>query len=155
MNVVIGIALAVHALAAVLLVGGLFFSLLILRPSAQTLDHNLNLTLWRDTLSRFLPRGWIGIALLLLTGHGMVRLVYSHLSSAPSFVRAMLGLAVLLTGVFAYVQFVHWRRFARAVQSAEWTAAERFIRPLRLGLTVMLVLGLLTVLVGSAGRYFA
>jgi uncharacterized membrane protein len=149
-----GILLAFHTLATVFLVGGLFFTLLILRPSAQSLEPTVRLTLWRDVLSRFFLRAWIGMAVLLVSGLAMVRLGFGSLVATAPYVRAMLGLGVLLTIVFAYLQFVPWPRFRRAVIAAKWPLAETHVNRLRLVLTIILAVGILTVVIGSGGRYF-
>ena len=149
-----GIALAIHAQATVFLVGGLLFTLIILRPSTQVLEVPERLRLWRSVLRRFLPRAWLGIFVLIATGHILVRATYGDLLTAPHFVQVMLVLAVLLAFGFAYVHFVPYRRFRQSVDRADWSLAEENIRRLRVALTLVLALGFLTVIVGSGGRYF-
>jgi uncharacterized membrane protein len=149
-----GIILAVHTVATVFLVGGLFFTLLILNPSVRALDSSVRLTLWRDVLSRFFLRASIGIAVLLVTGLAMVRLGFGSLAAAGPSVQAMMGLAVLLTIVFAYLLFVPWPHFKRAILAAEWPLAETHINRVRLVLMIILALGVVTVVIGSGGRYF-
>jgi uncharacterized membrane protein len=149
-----GILLAFHTLATVLLVGGLFFTLLILRPSTLSLEPTVRLTLWRDVLSRFFLRAWIGIAVLLVTGLAMMRLAFGSLVATAPYVRAMLALGVLLAIVFAYVHFVPWQHFKRAALAAEWPLAETHVSHVRLLLTIILALGVVTVVIGSGGRYF-
>jgi uncharacterized membrane protein len=148
-------ALAVHTVAAVFLVGGLLFALLILRPSARALESSASLTLWRDSLARFLARAWVALALLLGSGHAMIHLTYGHLASAPPFVRVMLGLGLAIAVALAYLQFVPWRRFQQAVAAAGWPTAQQRIGQVRFVLAILMVLGLLTVLIGSGGRYFS
>jgi uncharacterized membrane protein len=152
---VITLALAIHTVAAVFLVGGLIFALVIMRPGAQALEQDTNLTLWRDTLQRFLARGWIALALLLGSGHAMIRLTYGHLASAPLFVRLMLGLGLAITAIFAYLQFFPWRQFRQAVATSGWPIAQQRIAQVRQVLAILMALGVLTVLVGSSGRYFS
>jgi uncharacterized membrane protein len=55
--------------------------------------------------------------------------------------------------LFAHVFFAPWKRFRRAVAAANWTEAERNIKQIRVLVLVNLVLGLITVVVGSSGRY--
>lgn len=149
-----GIVLAIHVQATVFLVGGLLFTLLILRPSAQDLADADRLRLWRSVLRRFMPRAWLGLLVLLTTGYILVQASYGGLLGAPPFVKLMLGLALLLALAFAYLHFVHFRRFGSAVDRSDWTVAERDIRGLRVALALVLTLGFLTVIVGSSGRYF-
>lgn len=149
------VALAVHAAAAVFLVGGLMFALIILKPGAQALDERANLTLWRDSLRRFLARSWIAVVLLLASGYGLIHLIYGSLPSAPRFVRAMGALALAIAAVLAYVQFFPWRAFREAVAASTWPTATRKVSEVRTALAILMVLGLLAVLIGSAGRYFS
>ena len=51
------IAIALHVIAAVLWVGGMFFAYLILRPTAATYDPRRRLTLWAGVFKRFFPLG--------------------------------------------------------------------------------------------------
>ena len=48
-------AIAIHALAAVIWVGGMFFAYMVLRPSAGPLEAPVRLQLWERVFSRFFP----------------------------------------------------------------------------------------------------
>jgi uncharacterized membrane protein len=48
-----GLGLAIHTLAAVIWVGGMFFAHVVLRPSAKPLDPATRLALWERVLGRF------------------------------------------------------------------------------------------------------
>jgi len=148
-------ALAMHSLAAAFLVGGLFFAVAILSPSAQSLERTASLAIWRDALARFLVRGWIGLALLLTSGVVMVQLVYGRPAFVPAFVRVMMALGAALAVTFAYLQFVPWRRFRDAVAASEWPAAQQQINAIRRTLMFLLFIGILTIVVGSGGRYLS
>jgi len=66
-------ALALHALAAVIWVGGMAFAYLFVRPVAgQALDAPARLALWSGVFARFFPIVWISIGVLLVTGYYMV-----------------------------------------------------------------------------------
>ena len=66
------LAVALHALAAVIWVGGMFFAYVVLRPSVAELAAPERLLLWRRVLGRFFT--WVlgCIAVLLLSGYHMV-----------------------------------------------------------------------------------
>ena len=55
-----------HALAAVVWVGGMFFARLVLAPAAASLEPGPRLTLWSRVLGRFFP--WVFAAIILLLG---------------------------------------------------------------------------------------
>jgi uncharacterized membrane protein len=56
--------------------------------------------------------------------------------------------------IYAHLYFAPWRRFRRAVAAGEWPIAAKYIDQIRLLVTINLVLGLITVVVGAAGRYY-
>jgi uncharacterized membrane protein len=148
------IGIAFHILAAVMWVGGLYFMLVILRPSMGTLEPAVRFPLWYSILSRFFPLVWIGIAVLLASGFGMAHFGFGGLASVGSYVRAMAATGLLTTAVYAFIYFAPWRTFGRAVHSADWIAAEKSIGQIRLLITTDLILGVVTVVVGASGRYF-
>jgi hypothetical protein len=51
--------LSVHNLAVVIWVGGMFFALVVLRPSAGHLDPAVCLALWERVLQRFFVWSWL------------------------------------------------------------------------------------------------
>src|SRR6516225_3728679 len=73
---------AIHLLAAVFWVGGMAFAYMVLRPAAAALDPPGRLLLWRRVFARFLP--WVGVSIvvLLLSGFGMIFLIFGQPSNA-------------------------------------------------------------------------
>ncbi len=65
------LGLAIHILAAVIWVGGMFFAYLVLRPSAGPLEPALRLSLWQRVFARFFPVVWASILALVASGYGM------------------------------------------------------------------------------------
>ena len=63
---------ALHVLAAVVWVGGMFFAYMVLRPSAGPLQSDTRLKLWHRVFQRFFPWVWASIILLLVSGYGMI-----------------------------------------------------------------------------------
>ena len=66
------ILLALHLLAAVVWVGGMFFAYMALRPAAGGLAPRERLELWQRVFDRFLYWVWAAVVLLLVTGYWMV-----------------------------------------------------------------------------------
>ena len=64
--------IALHVLAAVVWVGGMFFAYMVLRPSAGPLDPPARLALWQRVFGRFFPWVWASIAVLLISGYTML-----------------------------------------------------------------------------------
>jgi len=62
------LGLALHIVAAVIWVGGMFFAYMVLRPSAGPLEPALRLPLWHRVFGRFFPWVWASIVALLASG---------------------------------------------------------------------------------------
>lgn len=52
-----------------------------------------------------------------------------------------------------YVYFGPWRRYCRTMSRRDWTAAQKELTRVRVGLGVILVLGLVASSVSAVGRY--
>ena len=146
--------LAAHILAAVFWVGGMAFAYTILRPAAGAIEPPVRLTLWRDVFSRFLP--WVGLAIvaLLASGYGMMFLSFGGFHRAPLFVHVMQGTGIVMMLLYLHLYFAPWRRMQKAVSAAQWPVAGQQLGTIRKLVAINLVLGVITVLVGSTGRYW-
>ena len=147
------LGLAFHILAAVIWVGGMFFAHLVLRPSAGPLDTPTRLALWGRVLGRFFTWVWLSIAALLVSGFAMVLIGFGGFASLAHYINVMMAVGIVMMLLFAHVFFAPWKRFRGAVAAANWTEAERNIKQIRILVTVNLVLGLVTVVVGASGRF--
>ena len=145
---------ALHVLAAVIWVGGMFFAHLILRPSLVSLEPSSRLPVWQRVFVRFFPWVWLSIIALFGSGIGMVSLEFGGFSTLSGYVQVMMALGVLMTLIYLYLYFVPWRRFRAATSTSDWSRADSQIRQIRLLVTTNLALGLITVVIGSSGRFF-
>ena len=148
------IGMALHVLAAVIWVGGMFFAHMILRPSAGPLEPAVRLSLWSRVFPRFFLWVWLSVAGLLVSGFGMVFLGLGGFAGVGGSVHAMTALGVVMMAVFAYIFFAPWPRFRRAVSAADWPVAETNLRAIRLLVTTNLALGLVTSAIGASGGCF-
>jgi uncharacterized membrane protein len=148
------IGVAFHVVAAVIWVGGMFFALMILRPSTGPLDPPTRLSLWQRVFARFFPWVWGAVAVLLVSGFTMVIWGFGGFAKIGTYVHLMMGLGIIMMLIYAHLYFAPWRRFRRAVAAGEWPVAAKYIDQIRLLVTINLVLGLITVVVGAAGRYY-
>ncbi|MCC7273301.1 MAG: CopD family protein [Alphaproteobacteria bacterium] len=146
-----GTLVALHALAAAIWVGGMAFAHFCLRPAARSFDPPVRLRLMTSVLDRFFRFVWGAIALLLLTGYGILAMrgfdtfgLYVHLMQAAGIVMMLL---------FAHLWFAPWRRLQRAVGDADWPAAARQLDQIRQIVAINLMLGTATVLLGAGGRW--
>ncbi len=148
------VALILHALSAVVWVGGMFFALVMLRPAAQQLQPAPRLELWSRVLGRFFAWVIAAIVLLLASGYGMVFGVYAGFHGIGLHVHIMQGLGIIMMLLFFHLYFAPWRRFRAALARQDHAAAGRQLGQIRMIVTINLLLGLITVAVGSSGRYW-
>jgi len=144
---------ALHVLAALIWIGGMFFAHLILRPSLQALEPSSRFPVWQRVFARFFPWVWLSIIALFGSGVGMVSLEFGGFSTLNGYVQVMMALGGLMTLIYLYVYFVPWRRFRAATAASDWPLAGSQIRLIRLAVTTNLVLGLITVVIGATGRF--
>ncbi len=140
-----------HLLGVVVWVGGMFFAYMALRPAASILlDPPQRLPLWSATLQRFF--GWVWVSVVLVLGSGFYML--SELSSVariPSYVHVMLYIGVVMTMIFAYVYAAPFAVLKRAVAAKNWKEGGAALNRIRIAVAVNLGLGLLNVVVATAG----
>jgi uncharacterized membrane protein len=148
------IGVAFHIVAAVIWVGGMFFALVILRPSTGPLDPPVRLALWQRVFSRFFPWVWAAVVVLLVTGFAMVLWGFGGFARIGMYVHVMMGVGILMMLIYAHLYFAPWQRFRRAVTASDWPTAGKNIEQIRLMVTINLILGLITVVIGAAGRYY-
>jgi len=148
------VLVALHALAAVLWVGGMFFAYTVLRPSAGPLEPRLRLALWHRVFSRFFPFVWASIAVLLVSGYAMLFLRFGGFAGAGLHIQIMQATGLLMMLLFLHLFFAPWRRFSRAVAAGALADAAAALDQIRRIVAINLVLGLITVAAGSGGRFW-
>ena len=148
------ISLILHALSAVVWVGGMFFAHQVLRPAAATLEPGPRLALWSRVLGRFFAWVFAAVILLLLTGYTMVFEVFGGFAKIGLHIQLMQGIGILMVLLFLHLYFAPWRRFRAAVARQDWAEGGRQLGQIRTIVTVNLVLGIIVVAIGSSGRYW-
>ena len=148
------VALILHVLSAVAWVGGMFFALLMLRPALGPLDPVVRLALWERVFSRFFPWVFAAIVLLLASGYAMVFGVFAGFRGIGLHVHIMQATGIIMMLAFFHIYYAPWRRFRAALARDDRAEAARQLDQIRWIVTINLVLGLVTVAVGSSGRYW-
>jgi uncharacterized membrane protein len=144
-----------HLLGIVIWVGGMFFAHQILRPvAADRLEPPLRLPLWVGVFKRFFPWVWICIALVLVSGLFMIGFL-GGMGRVPLYVHAMLGTGTIMMAIFAYVFFVPYARLKQAVANQDWKAGGASLANIRQLVGINLALGLITIVIATAGAMFA
>ena len=146
--------IALHLLATVVWVGGMFFAYVALRPVAATLlDPPQRLPLWTHTFARFFPWVWIAVVLLPATGYAMVFGVFGGMGQVGLHVHLMQGLGWIMILMFMHVYFAPFPRMRRAVTIGDFPEAGSQLAQIRRIIGINLILGLIVVVIASAGRY--
>jgi uncharacterized membrane protein len=148
------LAVTLHLLAAVLWVGGMFFAYMCLRPAALALDPPQRMPLWAGAFARFFPWVWAAVVVLPATGYWMIFNVFGGMGQAGLYIHLMQGLGIMMIAIYLHVFFAPYRRFQRAVAAADFAAAGKQLGQIRQMIAINLSLGLLTVIIGSAGKYW-
>jgi len=146
----LAIAFGLHQLATVIWVGGMFFAHLALRPAAkQTLKGVERLKLMQVVFRRFFP--WVWICVITLWATGAWGLAAQGIGGVH--VHLMMGLAGLMTAIFIYIFFGPYRKFKLALEHEDFGRAGAKLGIIRGLILVNLLLGIVTLLVGSIGRF--
>lgn len=146
--------ISIHIISAVLWVGGMFFSLLVLRPTAVELfDPPNRLNLWRSVFTRFFPWVWGFVIALPVSGYAFM--AQFGFDSFGYHVKIMQVLGFIMIFVYLHVFFAPYKRLRRFLDGGQIQEAAKQLNQIRILITVNLVLGLIVIIVGASGRYWA
>lgn len=145
--------LGAHALFAVLWVGGMFFAYQILRPSVPGIDPPPErLKLWGRVFERFFHWVWIAAVALPSTGYWMIYVDFGGFRGAGIHIHWMHGTGWLMVMFFIYLYMKPYKLFRDAIAAENWGNAKANLERIRKIVLTNLVLGVITVLLGSTGR---
>ncbi len=143
--------LFLHVAAVTIWVGGMFFAYVCLRPvAAIQLEPPARLRLWRAVFGRFFPLVWLAVALLLITGLGMMLMV--GMKAAPIHWHMMFLTGLVMMIIFAHVYFAPYRRLIRAVSAADWPDGGAALAQIRKLVALNTALGFVTIALATGGR---
>jgi uncharacterized membrane protein len=146
-------AISFHLLAATVWVGGMFFAYVVLRPiAADIFQPPQRLLLWQRLFSQFFLWVWLAIIALLISGHTMISLL-GGMAAVAMHVHIMMMLGYLMMFIFMHLYFAPFKRLKTAVSAENWPEAGNQLNTIRKIIAVNLGLGLVTIVVASAGRY--
>lgn len=148
------IALALHVLAVVIWVGGMFFAYMALRPVAATvLEPPQRLTLWNGVFAHFFPWVWASIIVILGSGYWMLLGPYGGFANAPVFVHLMNGLGLVMMLIFFHVYFAPYQKLRKAVAAQNWPEGGKALAQIRVSVGINTLIGMLTILIAAGGKY--
>ena len=143
------VLLALHVLAVVIWVGGMFFAYNVMRPAAvEVLEPPLRLKLWVATFRRFFPWVWLSVIIILISGLWMMM----TLPKAPAYIHIMLALGVIMMLIFGHVYFGPYRRLKHAVTKENWPEGGKYLGQIRTLVGINTIIGLVTIIVATAGK---
>lgn len=147
------IAIVLHALFAVIWVGGMFFAWLCLRPAASALEPAVRQQLWAASLGRYFP--WIIAAVVIVLGSGFYMIsLLGGMGVVSPWVHGMLGLGIVMSLLFLHVLFAPFKRLKRAVAAGDTAAGGKQLGQLRVLVGLNLLLGLLAVIAGALASLY-
>lgn len=140
-----------HLMAAMLWVGGIFFTHVVLRPSMlEILEAERRLRLWDAVLMRFFHWVWGAVGVLMVTGFFMVYLA-GGVGHETRRVQIMIPMALSMVGIFVYVFFFCYVPMNVHLSKQRWLEAEILLGRIRGWVTVNLLLGLSTITIAATG----
>lgn len=149
------ILLALHTIAAVIWVGGMFFAYMAARPAlAGLLEPPVRLPVWEKIFARFFAWVWVSIVVLLASGLWIIFGHYGGMKETPLYVHLMLGSGSLMMALFVFLFFVPYQGMRQALAIQDIPTAAARLAAIRRIIDTNLILGLITIVIGTAGRYW-
>ncbi len=149
-----GSALLLHVIAAVVWVGGMFFAYMVLRPvAAAQLEPPQRLRLWVGVFGLFFPWVWVSVAILLASGLGLIFGFFGGMGGVRMHVHLMLALGGVMMLIFFHVFFAPYARLKRAVASADWPQGAKHLAQIRRLVGINTLLGVVTIAIAVGGRF--
>jgi uncharacterized membrane protein len=150
MNLSVAIPLALHQLASIVWIGGMFFAHFALRPTIkQMLEPPARIQVALGVFRRFFPWVWASIATLWVSGLWIGIVVFEK--KLALHVHVMMGTGLLMTLVFVFLYAVPYRKMRAAVEYENWRRASAKFSTIRKLMAFNLMLGLITAVVAVTG----
>ena len=141
---------AAHVLAALVWVGGMFFSWMILRPeAARSLEAPERLSLWLGVFKRFFNWVWACVIILPITGIGMLHLGMNGFANMPRYIQLMAGLFLVMFALFLRIQLLLLPVLRSAVAMQDWPAGADALAKMRRLVGINLLVGLSVVAIAT------
>ncbi len=149
------LAITLHLLSVVIWVGGMFFAYMVLRPAVENLlEPPIRLALWSSVFKRFFSWVWLSIIVLLGSGLWMIFDRPDGMANMGLHIYIMLGLGVFMMLLFMHVYFGALRRLQYAIIESDWETGRVKLNQIRMLIKTNLILGLLIIIIATAGRYW-
>ena len=154
----LGVAHALHVIMAIIWIGGMLFTVLVLRPAILKIDPPLEppvrLSIFHAVLKRFFILVWVAVVLILFTGYWLLIARFGDFGAAPLYVHLMHIGGLVMAVLFVYLYFTAYWPMKRAFKQQGFPAAAESLDKIRRIVQINLMLGLVVVIIATAGRYF-
>jgi len=146
------ILLFIHLLCAAFWVGGMATMHFAVRPAAvATLEPPLRLRTMAAALRRFFVGVDAAITLLFASGVAMI-LTAGGFRGLHWRIEAMMGIALVMAGIYVYIRASVFRALRRAVDESAWPVAAGRLNTVRKLVSLNLALGVVVFAVAVVGR---
>lgn len=147
------LANALHVLAAVVWVGGMFFAYMVLRPAVGAVEPPPERPkLWSRVFPLFFAWVWAAVVILPLTGYWRLFMDFGGFARAGASVHVMHVLGLVMIGLYVFLFFVPYRRFQAAVAAGDFAQAAPQLAVIRRIVGTNLALGLIVSAIAAFGR---
>lgn len=144
--------LFIHLLAAAFWVGGMATLHFAVRPAAvATLEPPLRLRTMSAVLWRFFVGVDAAVTLLFVTGVAMI-LLAGGFRAVHWRIEAMMGIALVMAGIYVYIRASVFKALRRAVEESAWPVAAGRLDMVRKLVSLNLALGVAVFAVAIVGR---
>ena len=140
------IAISLHALAAVVWVGGMFFAYMALRPVvAKLLEPAVRLTLWTRTLTRFFIWVWLAVLIIPISGYWMIFSAFGGFAGVSWYIHLMQGLGIIMILMFLHAFFAPYKRLRSAIKADNFQEGAKHLATIRTLIGINLLIGLVVI----------
>ena len=112
--------------------------------------HTARLRLWVEVFRRFFGWVWLAVAILAISGIGMLHMRFSGFETAPKYVQVMIGVGIAMFALFMRIQALLLPELKTAVQAEDWPTGAAVLGRIRRMVGINLLLGLAVVAVASS-----
>lgn len=142
------LSLALHILSAVIWVGGMFFAYMFLRPVLGVREPTERLQIWSSVFAKFFPWVFVSIVVLFVTGFYLI-FGMGGFTAAGMYVYAMLGIAIVMAGIFKFIYVAPYAHLKRGVEEENNKVAAFALGTIRKLVLTNLILGVAVILVAT------
>ena len=148
------LAQGLHAVAATLWIGGIFFAFMALRPAAQeVLQPRERLHLWRVAYGKFFRLVWLLITILIATGYYQLFFRFAGFANSQPYLHLMHTIGLIMVVAFCYLYFSLYGKLCRLIDTEDISAASDTLKKMRPVMATNLFLGIVITAVGVCGPY--